>query len=178
MLIVHLFGGLSLHHRGNPLTLPSQTSRSLFAYCAAHAGRTHTRSHLAGIVWPDLPESTARRRLSHALWEIGQTLPEQQGASYLVRSADAVGFNHQLPHRIDVIDFEHAWRQAGQDFAVQEARHHLQRAADLYTGDFLAGFYEQWVLVEQERLRERYLQVLQRLIDAEKASLASAQLAA
>lgn len=170
MLIVSLFGGFSLQYAGAPLALPSHVSRCLLAFCAAHRDQAHTRSRLAGLFWPDLPEATARRRLSHALWEIGQTLPQVQGATYLTREAGAIGFNRQLPHAIDLADFEQAWRQAQKSDNRPAARPHLEQAAALYTGDFLAGFYDDWVLVEQERLRERYLQVLQQLIAAEKAT--------
>jgi len=40
MLTVHLFGGFAVHYDETLLTFPSQTSRSLFAYCAAYADRT------------------------------------------------------------------------------------------------------------------------------------------
>ena len=168
MLIVSLFGGFSLQFHDALLTLPSHGSRSLLSYCAAYADRLHTRAYLAGLFWPDVPEATARRRLSHALWEIGQALPLVQGAAYLTREAGAIGFNCQLPHAIDLADFEQAWRRAQKSGNMTSARPHLEQAAALYTGDFLTGFYDDWVLVEQERLREIYLQVLQRLIDAEK----------
>jgi len=170
MLKICLFNGLRLEYEQTLLNLPSAGSRSLLAFCATYPGHAHTRSRLAGLFWPDLPEAIARRRLSHALWEIGQTLPEPQGLSYLTRTTDAIGFAHRLPHRIDVADFERAWTRTQQAPTVDEARHHLRQAADLYTGDFMTGFYDDWVLVEQERLREIYLQVLQRLIDAEKAT--------
>lgn len=170
MLTIRFFGGLSIHNDGAPVNLPSQNSRSLLAYCAAHADRLHSRSHLAGIFWPDLPNPTARRRLSHALWEIGQALPPIGNHAYLIREADAIGFNRRLPHEIDLLLFKDGWRQAQNAHNLTTARLHLRMAADLYTGDFLAGFYDDWVLVEQERLREIYLQILQRLMDTEKAT--------
>ena len=167
MLTIDLLGGFSVCHSGQALSLPSRNSRLLLAYLGLTAGRRHTRSHLAGILWPDLPETTARRRLSHALWEIGQALPDD---SCLERTNETVGFQGQLPHHIDVVEFEQSWQQAQRVAAEKTARSHLRTAADLYGGTFLEGFYEDRVLIEQERLREIYLQVLQRLIGAEKAA--------
>jgi tetratricopeptide (TPR) repeat protein len=40
----------------------------------------------------------------------------------------------------------------------------LVRAAELYTGDLLAGHVEDWVLEDRERLRERSIEVLDRLV--------------
>lgn len=170
MLIIRLFNGFYLQHHETPLALPSQGSRSLLAYCAAYPHQIHSRSRLAGIFWPDLPETTARRRLSHALWEIGQSVPSADGRGYLTRTADAIGFNRHLPHHIDRVEFEAAWRRAQESASLESARLHLQQATDLYTGDFLAGFYDEWAVIEQERLREVYMQVLLRLIEAEKAA--------
>lgn len=167
MLIVHLFGGLAVYHHDQPVSLPSQGSRSLLAYLAAHPDRLHPRPYLVGLLWPDLPETTARRRLSHALWEMGQALP---GQDCLIRQRDAVGINPARPWQMDLAAFERAWTEAQTAAHPALARSHLAQAADLYTGDFLAGFYEEWALVEQERLREIYLQILQRLVEAQKAA--------
>src|SRR5262249_60101700 len=40
----------------------------------------------------------------------------------------------------------------------------LARAADLYHGELLCGYYEDWVLGERTRLAERYFQALDQLI--------------
>src|SRR5205823_6501835 len=41
----------------------------------------------------------------------------------------------------------------------------LVAAADLYGGELLPGYYEDWNLTERDRLRESYLEVLGRLIE-------------
>jgi DNA-binding SARP family transcriptional activator len=39
----------------------------------------------------------------------------------------------------------------------------LREAVELYTGDLLEGCYDEWLFEERERLRQRYLDVLERL---------------
>ena len=39
---------------------------ALLAYLAA-TGNAHSREHLAGLLWPDVPEAAARRNLRHSL---------------------------------------------------------------------------------------------------------------
>ncbi|GIV76430.1 MAG: hypothetical protein KatS3mg050_0824 [Litorilinea sp.] len=170
MLTLHLFGGFAADHNGIPLALPSHASKLLLAYCATHPAQAHTRSLLAGLLWPDRPETTARRRLSHALWELGQALPRIGQDGYLLPTADAIVFNPQLPHAIDVVAFQRSWERAQVAPQDDQARQALQQAVALYTGDYLAGFYEDWVLVEQERLRALYLEALRRLVQAEKGA--------
>ncbi len=46
----------------------------------------------------------------------------------------------------------------------------IGRAVSLYQGDLLEGLYDDWILVERERLREKYLHALEYLIGAEKAA--------
>ena len=61
-------------------------------------------------------------------------------------------------------------------FARQKTRKALERAADLYTGDLLAGLslreaaFEEWLRDERDRLREAALQVLGQLLAAQTSA--------
>ncbi|MFN2303079.1 MAG: AAA family ATPase, partial [Anaerolineales bacterium] len=44
----------------------------------------------------------------------------------------------------------------------------LNQAIDLYTGEFLEGFYDDWVFALRERLREEYLQILGNILVLDK----------
>lgn len=148
---MRLLGGFGLSWGEMPLPpIASQSARSLFAYLITHRDRPHTRALLAGIFWPDLPDYQARRRLSQALWQIGRVLQSLPGpTSYLLADAETVQFNATSAYWLDVEEFE---KSADQEAVV------------LYRGDFLAGFYDDWMVVERERLREQYLAVLGRLL--------------
>lgn len=165
-LRIHLLGGFSLAYDGDQLApLPSRHARLLFAWLALQNGRPQSRTLLADRFWPDLPEARGRRRLSHALWQIQDSFGEIAASrSYLLTRGDEVAFDGASPSWLDVDDFERRLDEVDRAGTIDAAGvRHLRRALQLYGGDLLAGNYEPWVLQEQERLRQRYVQALQRL---------------
>jgi predicted ATPase/DNA-binding SARP family transcriptional activator len=155
-LRVCLLGGLVIAGRsGSRLTIPSAAARSLFAYLLTYRERPHTRDLLAGTFWPDLPDATARQRLSQALWQIRRAVAPH---TILATEGDTVQIEPGLPLWSDVQEF----RALGSATELDSKR--LEAAATLYCGEFMAGYYDDWILVERERLRDRYLSILEQLI--------------
>ena len=74
MLRLYTFGGLRIERDDHPLQLPTQKARDLLAYLVVFRDRSHPRAVLSGILWPDLPEGKARRRLSDTLWRVRRAL--------------------------------------------------------------------------------------------------------
>jgi DNA-binding SARP family transcriptional activator/tetratricopeptide (TPR) repeat protein len=167
-LEVRLFGGFSLSCGGEALPpLPSRQARLLFAWLVLHAGRPQPRSVLADRFWPEVAESRGRRRLSHALWQVQDALAERTpGHGYLTASGDAVTFDVAAPYWLDVEEFEQRLDRVDAAGAIDGAGlRDLERCVDLYQGELLAGSYEPWVVAEQDRLRQRYVTALGRLVD-------------
>ncbi len=167
-----MFGGLLIERGGRHLPpIPSRIGRSLFAYLVMHRTTAPTRDLLAGRFWPDLAESQARRRLSQALWQIQSVLGDRDHQRpFLVTSLDAVRFDSAADLWLDVDVFDAAVGAIKVDSgATAEEIRNLEAAVDLYRGDFLAGFYEDWILVEQERLRELYFYALGHLTRLHKS---------
>ena len=126
--------------------ITSQNARWLLALLALEHPRGLSRTYVAGLFWPDMPEPRARRALSQAIWRLRQVLTQDaiitQGDSILLGDiihADLIRFRQHL--------------DAG---TVTE----LKKAVALYGGDFLPECYEDWALLARERLRERYLTAL------------------
>jgi predicted ATPase/DNA-binding SARP family transcriptional activator len=180
MLRVRLLGGLALAWDQDPLPMiPSRAARSLFAYLVTYRDRPHTRDLLAGTFWPDLPDATARRRLSRALWQIRHVLrpfvlPQDRQAQdqaslpspVLVAEGDTIQLDPDLPLWLDVEEFTRHNAQCtrgGPDAIV-----HCELCIEHYRGEFLAGYYDDWVVVERERLREMFLEALARLVEGHK----------
>ncbi len=168
-LQIRLFGGLLLESSGRDLPrIPSRVGRSLFAYLLLNRHQELSRDLLAGIFWPEQPDPQARRRLSQALWQI-QTHFADCGidAEYLIAEPQAVRFNVTAPYWLDVEEFEKALTglknlPEGSSLSAGELRK-LGESIELYRGDLLSGFYDDWILLEQQRLRHAYLSALRQL---------------
>ncbi|RLC91183.1 MAG: hypothetical protein DRI77_14115, partial [Chloroflexi bacterium] len=161
-LRIWLFGQFELGWGDAPLPVPqSSAARSLLAYLVVHHDRAIPRDRLTGIFWPERPDPSARRALSQALWQIRQSL--RPAAGRLVTERDAVTFVLHPGDWLDVKEFEEKVRR---DTSRQVDRY--TRAVALYRADFLQGIYDDWALLERERLRELYLGTLERLITLRK----------
>ena len=164
-LEICLLGGLELSREGRILDpLPLRAARSLFAYLVLNRERAHTRDLLAGTLWPDFDDSRARRRLSQALWQIRTTVGDEDDR-YLIGTPDTIRFNPDADFVLDVDEFERRLRESSQAESRSEETASLEAAVALYEGDLLAGFYDDWLLHDQDRLRTRFLGALERLTE-------------
>src|SRR6266545_3691683 len=93
MLEVRLLGKFEVNHRKKPIIISSRPAQSLFAYLILSAGTVHRREKLAGLLWPDSLEETARDNLRHALWRIRKALPSKANVEYLLTDDLSIGFN-------------------------------------------------------------------------------------
>lgn len=122
----------------------------LFAYLAAFPQR-HSREAVIGLFWPDADPDSGRRRLSQALWRIRQDL-DPLGPNLLLTDRGTVGIDPGMLDT-DLAEFRRALLQDP------------ETAVGLYAkGEFLAGFYDPWVLDEREELQRAYIDALTRLI--------------
>ncbi|HZP81467.1 MAG TPA: tetratricopeptide repeat protein [Chthonomonadaceae bacterium] len=79
----------------------------------------------------------------------------------------------------DVAEFVSRFRKAARTHEAAERLKLLRQAAALYTGELLPGFYDDWVLAEQRRLAELYMQVERLLRAADlKAGTVTAEVSA
>ncbi|MBX3000128.1 MAG: tetratricopeptide repeat protein [Caldilineaceae bacterium] len=166
-LTLNLLGGGQILLDGVPLhALSASKARGLLFYLAI-TGQAHSRDALAGLLWPDMSDVDARMNLRQALSKLRKLLP-----NHIMITRDQVGILPTAALFVDALAFEEALHTAdhphvgnGTDSIV-----HLRKAADLYRGEFLAGFFiagaepfEEWQLSERERLRRLILQALDRL---------------
>ncbi|MGA7671532.1 MAG: BTAD domain-containing putative transcriptional regulator [Nitrolancea sp.] len=167
-LEIRLFGTMSIERDGSPLAqVPSRRVRDLLSYLLIGRESAHSREHLAGVFWGDLETHRARHSFNTALWRLRRLLEhEGRGTTYLQIDGRQVGFNLGSDFRLDVAEFEHRcdWAAQLEDHSTDKAAALYRQAIDLYRGDLLTDCYDDWCLVERERLRRLYLQALDSLL--------------
>ena len=165
-LQLSLLGGVTLLHNGAPLTsLKSRKALALFLYLAC-TGHAHPREALADLLW----EATSTTQSLSNLRTILSRLPAPLTGSLLIER-DAIAIDPTSALVVDAGELERALA-AAPSLLSRESAVQLTLALEKYQGDFLAGFqlndaprFEEWMVVERERLRMRVLAGYQRLTD-------------
>ena len=159
-LRLKLLGGFETRlATGAPVTLATRKAQALLAYLAVRPGHAHARDKLAAFLWGDRGDVQARDSFRHTLVELRKILPERPPS--LIGEGRAVALDPASVD-VDVVRFESLVKAASID--------DLARAAEIYQGDFLEGFvlrepaFDEWLVVERERLRELALGALRRLL--------------
>ena len=175
-LEIFLLGSFHVTLDSEPLTnFESDKARALLAYLAVEADRPHRRETLAGLLWPDTPEQTARTNLRSALANLRQILNDQQTQpSFLLVTRQTIQLNPEGDCWLDVDAFQDAASRHGtQGEKTSSVRiPELSVAIELYRGQFLAGFYvrdallfEEWALITRESLQRSALNAMHHLTE-------------
>ncbi|MET8306790.1 BTAD domain-containing putative transcriptional regulator [Micromonospora sp. NPDC005173] len=158
-LRVRVLGGAELTVNGRPLVeLASAKAAALLFYLAV-TGTTHSRSALAGLLWSDLPEPTARANLRLVLTKLRRVVPEH------------VAVTRQT---IALTDSRQVWVDAaevGRVAASHQDDGELLETVRLCRGDFLEGFsvpgaplFDEWLTERRAAVRADMLALMDRAV--------------
>jgi DNA-binding SARP family transcriptional activator len=150
--------------------------RALLAYLAVECDRPHHRETLAGLLWPEQPERSARLNLSQALSRLRRVLDDERADPPFVDvTRQTLQFNPAGDYWLDAVAFiqaldgceKHAHERLE---GCGECLERLEGAAALYRGAFMEGFsiadspaFEEWALLHRERLHRLAQETLHRL---------------
>ncbi|HJR81409.1 MAG TPA: hypothetical protein VJ821_15165, partial [Anaerolineales bacterium] len=156
MLEVRFLGTFEVKYKKRTVAITSRPAQSLFAYLILNAGTFHRREKLAGMLWPDSLEETARDNLRHALWRVRKALSSNSKAEYVLADDLSITFNTSSAYWLDAAQLE----TLNEDASADE----LIAALSEYQGDLLPGFYDEWVLLEREHLSSIFEHHMARLL--------------
>ena len=170
-LALHLLGPPRVERDGEPVRIAGRKALALLAYLAV-TGRNHRRETLATLLWPELDHSRARAELRRALSTLRRTLGDiclrvDQGTVELSPDQDVWLDVGELRRQLVACNAHgHPAEEVCADCVPL-----LQKAGELFEGDFLEGFtlrdsaeFDEWQFFETEGLRDQLANVLQRLV--------------
>jgi predicted ATPase/DNA-binding SARP family transcriptional activator len=177
-LSISLLGPFQVAVDGVPVTaFESDKGRALLAYLAVEGDHPHRRDTLAGLLWPQRPDRSARHSLRQALSDLRRAIGDRKAEEpFLTVTRQTVQCAAAGEHWLDVQAFaaqavgcgEHYFGQHG---PCDRCLDLFQRAAVLYRGPFLQGFslpgcsaFEEWCVVHREQFHLQTLDVLHRLV--------------
>src|SRR6266852_2020965 len=157
-LTFSLFGKFSVRRDSQPVDgLDAAKEQELLGYLLIHRDRPHPREALAALLWGETSTEKSKKYLRQALWRLQHALSGGvKEPKVLSVEHDWVQFNLQGELSLDVATFERAYALSqgppGSHLSPETARA-LQDAVQLYKGDLLDGWYQDWCLFERERLQ-------------------------
>lgn len=150
-LELQLFGSWCLWSEGAQVRIVGRAQR-LVALLALQGQRA--RPHVAGLLWPDTTEGRALTSLRAAVLQTQRAVPRLLDAD---RTHIALGADVR-------VDVDETRRCASQ--LLDEIPSDSGAAVRVLSGaELLPGWYEDWVIVERERLQHLRLRALERLAE-------------
>jgi DNA-binding SARP family transcriptional activator len=147
-----LIGGFALHVDGDSVTV-SESSQRLMAYLALVG--PNERRVIASHLWPDKSEERAGANLRSALWRL-TTLDGR------ARSIELVRGDHSRLELAECVEVDaRAIEQVGWSLTRGHPVEEHRVGGFLALGDLLPGWYDDWVLLERERLGQLQLHFLE-----------------
>jgi DNA-binding SARP family transcriptional activator len=147
---VHLFGGPYVVVNGRRRPVP-EGSKRLLAFVALRRGRVERRV-VAGTLWPIGGDDRAAGNLRSSLWRL-------RSAGVEVMRCDKWSLSLEERVRVDVHELR-AWA----DRVIGGSARPDDLACGPYVEDaldLLPGWYDDWMVLERERLRQRVLHALE-----------------
>lgn len=174
LLRAQFFGGFRLERDGEEVAALNRGGKavSVLKYLLAHAPRPVSQDFLMGWLWPDSDLKRARWSLNSTIYALRKLLSGGAPSSAPTIILFEEGCYRLCPDvrvHSDVGEFD-ARYECGRRLEASgregDAAAEYECAVELYRDDYLAeDLYEDWTMIERERLTNAYVDVLDRLAE-------------
>jgi DNA-binding SARP family transcriptional activator len=139
-LQIRLLGPPQVFLGGKAITaMRSDKVRALLGYLSIEFNQPHRREKLAGLLWPDYPEASARASLRRALADMRKVIGDEAAIPhYLHITRQIIQFNPESDVWVDAVNFSQLTRIPAQQ--NPETIQDWVEAVELYEGEFMEGF--------------------------------------
>lgn len=166
---VSLFGKFSIDYREKRKYIRARKVQELLIYLLVFRNHPQSRESLSEALWADEPAAISRKNLRQTLWQLQSAFRESRGPCGLELLVEDGWIHIKLPTDfwLDTAEFEQVFNLLNHkqvrelstdDFSA------MQYAVDLYRGDLLQGWYQDWCIFERERFQVMNLMLLDKLV--------------
>jgi len=151
---IYLLGRFRIERESKSIQLSTRKNESLLAYLLLNLG-SHAREKIAALFWGDSSDIEARNSLRNALAVLNKKL----GSDLLLADHQTIQINLETPVWVDALEFETQTTQFLEASTPDDGRVDLE----LYQGDLLADFYDDWIFPHREGYKTLFLKTLLQL---------------
>lgn len=167
---IKLFGKFSAE-RGSQIIegIQARKVQELFSYLLVSKNHLQPREVICEVLWENQPPAKAKKYLRQALWRLQLALSETANSREpeIVADNDWIQISPAARFWLDITEFEQIFNAFNDkdpcDLTLKDFRT-IKSAVDLYRGDLLEGWYQDWCLFERERFQIMHLMLLDKLV--------------
>jgi DNA-binding SARP family transcriptional activator len=143
--------------------------QELLIYLLIFRNHPQPRESLSEVLWTNQPATISRKNLRQTLWHLQSAFKEFKNSSRLELLIDEGWIHIRLPTDfwLDTAEFEQVFnlinRKQVQELSAEDFEA-MQYAVNLYRGDLLEGWYQDWCIFERERFQMMNLMLLDKLV--------------
>ncbi len=148
----------------------SSKSLTILKYLLANRSRPISQDHLMGWLWPESNLKKARWSLNsavHGLRKVLGSCPSSSDVNYVLLEEGYYRLSPSVRVTTDVEEFDAHYergRRLEKVRGLEEAATEYEAAVEVDRGEYLVeNLYEDWTMVERERLANAYVDMLDRL---------------
>lgn len=167
---VRLFGKFSAKRNGEIMEgMRARKVQELFSYLLISRDHSQPREVICEVLWENQSTAKAKKNLRQALWRLQVALSStaRSRKPKILADSDWIQINPSANFWLDTTEFEQIFKAfhdkdphdlTSKDFSV------VSSAINLYRGDLLEGWYQDWCLFERERFQVMHLTLLDKLV--------------
>lgn len=171
-LRANFFGRFELLRDGKRVPLGRNAKAlAILKYLSARRGHPVPQDYFMGWLWPESEPKRARWSLNSAVYALrkllGGCLPSLSASETILLEEGRYRLSPRIRLSVDTEEFDSCFakgRRLEEGGRVPEAIAEYEKTAELYRGDYLIeDLYEEWTMIERERLVDAYTDLLRRL---------------
>jgi DNA-binding SARP family transcriptional activator/predicted ATPase len=171
-LSASFFGGFVVRSGGETITtFGYEKVKALFAYLVIEDPVPMSRDHLAGLLWPELPEHKARHSLRQAISQLRTAIQDDNRQPPLILTGrTTIKRNHQSNFNCDVFQFEQYLKSTNEKAWFE--KDYLEKALELYRGELLKGlslagaeYFSEWLNNHRDVYHRMAVQAIEKAIE-------------